>query len=342
LFPAFAAALLLAACSAREAPDSDAVSAAVGTAPLRRGELPDIVTAYGTAGPAADAVQVLNVPAAGQVLHWDVAPGSPVKRGQRLATFALAPSAVAAYRQAATALELATSQRSHVARLFEQRLATRDQLDQADKAWRDARSGLDALVRPQGRAATLEVAAPFDGTVAALSVAQGDALQPGVPLLSVQRDGGLVVVAGVERAEMARVRPGAPVALVPLDGGAPMHGRVRRLARVLDPRTRQLDVEVAPDGPPLAGEGFRADITVGRWQGWLLPRDALQGEEGHRYVFQVAGGKAVRVPVEVLGESDAVSVASGDLDPGRPLVTNGAAQLDDGRGGRVAGTYAGP
>jgi len=82
--------------------------------------------------------------------------------------------------------------------------------------------------------------------------------------------------------------------------------------------------------------GYRADITVGQWQGWLIPRDALVGDGHTWHVFQVAGGKAVNVPVTIVGESDTVSVVSGALDARRPLVVVGNAQLDDGMAVRAA------
>ncbi len=336
------AALALAACSGSETPEASAVNAAVSTMPVRQGSLPDLVVAYGAAGPAADAALVMNVQAAGRVTQWAVTPGTPVKRGQRLLSFELAPSAVAAYQQALSARKLAETQRAHTAELLAQQLATRDQLEQADKALKDAQANLDALVQQQGSAARLDLAAPFDGTVVTVDAAQGDVLQPGAPLLSVHRGDGLVITVGIERRAMERVKAGANVTLTPLDATAPMHGTVRRVAGALNPHTHQLDVEVVPDGTPVAGEGFRADIVVGQSQGWLLPRDAVLGDEEDRYVFQVADGKAVRVPVQVLGESDSTSVATGKLDPHRPLVTVGATQLDDGMAVRVEAPDAHP
>ncbi|WP_267225326.1 efflux RND transporter periplasmic adaptor subunit [Dyella silvae] len=334
------AALALAACSSGEAPEENAVSAAVTTVAPQQGSLPETVVAYGTAGPAADAAQVLNVQASGRVMRWNVTAGASVKRGQSLLTFALAPSAVAAYEQAVSAQKVAEAQRAHTAQLLSEQLATRDQMEQAEKALKDAQSNLDALVQQQGRSASMDITAPFDGTVVTVDAAQGDVLQPGAPLLSIQRGDGLVVTGGIERAAMGRVQVGAKVSLVPLDGSAPMHGTVRRVARALNPHTHQLDVELVPDGPLVNGEGFRAEIIVGQWQGWLLPRDALQGDESDRYVFQVADGKAVRVPVKVLGESDSISVASGKLDAKHPLVTEGATQLDDGMAVRTAAEAA--
>jgi RND family efflux transporter MFP subunit len=336
------AALALAACSASEPPDNASVSAAVSTVPVHQGSLPEWVVAYGTAGPAADAALVMSVQAAGRVTQWAVTPGTPVKRGQRLLSFELAPSAVAIYQQALSARTLAEAQRAHTAELLSQQLATRDQLEQADKALQDAKANLDALTQQQGSAAKIELAAPFDGTVVTVDAAQGDVLQAGAPLLSMQRGDGLVVTVGIERQAMSRVLAGAKVGLTPLDAAAPMQGTVRRVARALNPHTHLLDVEVVPDGTPVAGEGFRADIVVGQSQGWLLPRDAVQGDEADAHVFQVADGKAVRVLVHVLGESDSVSVASGALDAHRALVTVGATQLDDGMAVRIAAPDAHP
>lgn len=337
-----ATALMLAACGGSEAPDEAAVSAAVSTVPLRQGSLPALVSAYGTAGPAADAAQVVSVQAAGRVTQWAVTPGASVKRGQRLLGFELAPAAVAAMQQAQSALSVAQAARAHTAELFAQQLATRDQLALAEKAQGDAQSNLDALLQQQGKAARFDVTAPFDGTVVTVDAAQGDVLQPGAPLLSLQRGDGLVVTVGIERVALGQVTVGAKAELLPLDGGTAMHGTVRRVARALNPHTHQLDVEIVPDGALVNGEGFRADIVVGQWQGWLLPRDAVQGDEDDRYVFQVADGKAVRVPVKLLGESDTQSVASGELDAKRPLVTEGATQLDDGMAVRQPSAEAKP
>jgi len=332
----------LAACSHDEAADHVEVSAAVTTVPVRQGSVADTVTAYGSAGAATDAADVVSVQAAGRVTRWQVTAGAAVVHGQPLLTFTLAPSAVAAYQQAVTARTLAQAQYAHAQQLFSQQLATRDQLDQADKALRDAQSNLDALVQQRGRDASMHITAPFDGTVITIDAAQGDNLQAGAALLTLQRADGLVVTTGVEREAMARVKPGAKASLTPIDGGASIQGTVRRVARALDPHTHLLNVEIVPDGALVDGEGVRADIVVGQWQGWLLPRDAVQGDASDRHVFQVANSKAISVPVKVLGEANNVAVASGALDASRALVTEGATQLDDGMAVRVAAERAKP
>jgi RND family efflux transporter MFP subunit len=332
LFALFMATLPLAACSNGPGSDTAAgtVSALVTAQPPHQGSLPHIVTAYGTAVPALDATSVLSIRAEGHVTHLDVIAGAAIARGQRLLSFALAPSAVATYRQAATAVDVASSQRVHTAQLLAGQLATRDQLAQADKALSDARTALDALRKQQGDGATIELRAPFDGVVGTITAAQGDALPAGAPLLSVTRRDGVVVSVGIEPGTAPPVEPGDPVTLVPLGAGGAVAGEVVRVTHAMDPRTHLLGADIRPQGEVLVGMGYRAEVVVAQAKGWLLPRDAVIGDGQHWHVFQLAGGKAVQVPVTLVGESHDVTAVAGAIDPQRPIVTVGGTQLDDG------------
>jgi len=332
LFPLVA--LTLAGCGGSaadsDASSSDKVSAAVTTQPVHQGSLPDVVSAYGTAVPAIDAASTLSIQAEGAVTQFDVTAGTAVHRGQRLLTFTLSPTAAAAYQQARTALNVAQAAREHTAQLLAHQLATRDQLAQANKAASDARSALDALRKQQGDGRTTELRAPFDGIVSSIAATRGDTLQPGAALLSLARGGGVQVSVGLEMDPQHAPVPGDKVTLVPLGAGARVTGVVKRVAGMLDPHTHLQNADITPDGPVIAGMGYRADITIGQWRGWLIPRDALVEDGTAWQVFQVAGGKAVKVPVTLVGESDTVSVVSGALDAQRPLVVVGNTQLEDG------------
>ena len=331
-------ALTLAACgvATTDSGDSDKISAAVTTQAVHQGNLPDIISAYGTATPAIDAASTLNIQAEGAVTQFDVTAGIAVHRGQHLLTFTLSPAAAAAYQQARTALSVARAQREHTAQLLSHQLATRDQLAQADKAASDARSALDALRRQQGDGSTVELLAPVDGIVSSIAATRGDTLQPGAPLLSLARGGGVVVSVGIELDPQHAPVPGDKVMLVPLGAGASVTGVVKRVAGMLDTHTHLQNADITPDGTVIAGMGYRADITVGQWRGWLVPRDALVGDGSTWQVYQVADGKAVKIPVALVGESDTVSVVSGALDAQRPLVVVGNTQIDDGMAVRTA------
>jgi hypothetical protein len=145
-----------------------------------------------------------------------------------------------------------------------------------------------------------------------------------------------VVSVGIEPDPRHAAAPGDKVTLVPLGAGAPVTGTVLRVSGMLDAHTHLQNADIAPDGAVMVGMGYRADITVDQWRGWLLPRDALAGDATHLQVFQVADGKAVKVPVTVVGQSDTEAVVSGALDAQRPLVVVGNTQLDDGMAVRTA------
>ena len=332
-----AVATLLLSCMAAAA---DTPSVLVQVQAPQRGALPDSITAYGSATPAINGGMTLSVQAEGRVMRIAVNPGEAVHAGQTLLEFHLSAAATSTYEQAVTALALAQQEQARTRRLLAQQLATKDQQAQADKAVSDAQAALTALEQESGGKPRQIIAAPFDGVVGAIPVAQGDRVQPGSALVTVTRSGGLVVSVGVEPAQRGRLRLGQPVKLQPLlDGEAAIQGRLARIDHVLNPKTRLIDADVAVDadnsGELLQGAAFRASIQAGELKGWLVPRDAVLGDEQGDYLFQVADGKAVRVAVRRLGGDDERSVVDGPLDPQRPLVTLGNYQLGDGAAVRV-------
>jgi RND family efflux transporter MFP subunit len=306
-------------------------AALVQTVQPRRGVEPRTVAAYGSAAPSALAVHDLTLPQGGQVTTVQVVQGQAVKKGQTLLTFATAPSTVASYRQARTAVELAQAQRLHAVQLLAQQLATRDQLATADKALADARAQLAALAREGASRASVTIVAPSDGVVVATPVSAGDRPAAGAPLMTLSQSGGVQVSLGLQPAERSLIRYGQPVRLEPLGGGPEVTGRVIRVDSVLNPRSRLVDVDVyAPPGQALSGQAFRGVINVGELAGWRVPHEAVRVEEGRAFVFQIAGGKAHRVDVRVLQPGREIDLVDGPIESARPLVTAGAYQLVDG------------
>src|ERR1700722_6829552 len=86
---------------------AEEASVLVATMTPRQGSLPDIVTAYGTAGPALGSSMTVSLQSQGRVLRFDVTPGEAVKAGRPLLEFEVSQSALGAYRQAETALRTA-------------------------------------------------------------------------------------------------------------------------------------------------------------------------------------------------------------------------------------------
>lgn len=297
-----------------------------------------MLAAYGSAVPAATATRTLSVPQPGQVTRLMVTTGTTVRSGQPLVTFTATPTSVSSFTQAETALASAQRQRATTAQLLGQQLATRDQLAQTDKAVADATAALNALRAEGAGAAVRTLVAPFNGTVTAIPVTQGDRVQPGAPLITVARAGGIVVTAGIDPAQRTRVHVDAPTTLTRLTGGAPLHGRVVRVDSVLNPKTRQVDVDLSfPTGAILPGEALQVGIRVGEVRGWLVPHRAVVTATGSPHIFQIAGGKAIAVMVTDALATPEQDIVQGPLDAAKPLIVDGAYQVEAGDAVHVDG-----
>jgi RND family efflux transporter MFP subunit len=322
----------LAGCGAT-APDNQTPPVTqVTVTQARQGSLPTLIEAYGSAAPSGNGQQTISTPQPGQVVKLLVTQGVAVQAGQPLLVFAIAPTARSAFTQAADAVKAAQSQRESTAQLLSQQLATRDQLAQAEKALADARVQLAALRAEGAGSGTVTFRAPFAGVVATMPVAEGDRTQPGAALASVARSGSLVITTGVDPALRNQVRVGAEVRLARLNGGAIVTGHVVRVDSMLNPTTRQVDVDIVyPAGSFLSGEAVRAAIVTGQAQGWVVPHKAVTMDaDGKAMVFQVTGGKAHAVRVKVLVSTPESDVVFGQVVAGMPLVVDGAYQLSDG------------
>jgi len=332
--------LLLAGCGSSSSSSDPAPppSVLISVQRVSRGSAPEWVTAYGSAAPAISGSNTISVPQAGQVTRLAVTPGSAVRAGQLLAVFATDPSSVSSYKQAVTTLTAAQKQRATTEQLLTQQLATRDQLTQAEKAAADAQAALAALRQTGAGQPTRTLTAPFAGVITTVSVAQGDRTQSGAPLVTVARIGSIIATVGLDPALAARVRVGQEARVSHLNGGASIPGRVIRVDGVLNPKTRLIDVDLSlPSGALLPNEALKGEIAVGFTSGWIVPHRAVVTANGPTRVYQVVSGKAHAVPVNLLLPGEQVDVVDGPVDPNRPLIVDGAYQVEDGGAVRTGG-----
>jgi membrane fusion protein (multidrug efflux system) len=309
----------------------------IKTVPARPGELPDLVTAMGSIAPAVDGGLTIGALHDGRALALRVTPGERVTAGQPLIEFAASATVTSTYAQAANALSLAEAQRLHTQQLFQQQLATRDQLAQAEKAVRDAHAAVDALKAQGAGQSSQTLTAPFDGVVTTIAVAQGDRVLTGAPLLTVTRSDGFIATVGAELQDVPKIAAGQTARLTFIDGGKSVEGHVRRVDSVLNPKTRMVDVDIAiPPDAALSGQAVRASIQVGAIAGWRVPRSAVLTNADGAFLFQVAQGKAVRRNVQLMTSVGDEDLVRGALDAQAPIVTEGANQLDDGVAVRTA------
>ena len=174
--------------------------------------------------------------------------------------------------------------------------------------------------------------APFDGVVTAISVNRGDRISAGAPLMTLSRPDHLILSVGVEADALAEVKPDQPVHLTSLlPGRKPTDGKVKRIGLAVDPKTRQVPVFVElPDGMALSGENLKAGIEVGKFQGWVVPRDSIGSNARGRFIFQINEGHAKQVYVNIIGTVNSNSVVEGDLDSQKEIILSGNYQVNDG------------
>ncbi|MEP6688534.1 MAG: efflux RND transporter periplasmic adaptor subunit [Gemmatimonadales bacterium] len=272
--------------------------------------------------------------------------GQAVKRGQvlvRIDDTAVRDaylSAKAALRSAESTSQLARRNAERAARLQAGgAIAERD----VEDAETNATTAEGTLADAKARLASAEkqlsktvLRAPFAGTVANVTVSEGDIVQSGGPLLSVIVPTSLRLEASVPVEEIAAIKPGAEVSFT-VSGfeRRAFGGKIQRVSPAVDPTTRQVRVIVslANSGRALVA-GLFADgrVSIDRRQAVVVPRAAIDSRGIRPIVVRLKSGRVERVEVET-GLQDRVNervevrrgVAAGDT-----VLTGGAAGLAPG------------
>lgn len=261
-----------------------------------------------------------------------------VRAGARPEEIALARAQVDA---AAAEVEAAGSARDEVRLREADVAAARARLAQARAAVEGARSLLAG--------ATLE--APFDGTIARLSVELGQVASPALPAVTLVDTRNLWISAEIAGEDAAKVRADQEVAVtVSAYPGRRLRGRIVDLApqAELKPditlRTRIVRARVQLlEGADLLRPGLEVDIegestVVG--SALVVPSDALLFRENRNTVFVVEGGIARLREVRPGYSTYALTEILGGLGEGDLVVVAGKDGLADGRRVRIVRTVA--
>jgi HlyD family secretion protein len=168
-----------------------------------------------------------------------------------------------------------------------------------------------------------EIAAPFDALVIRRLAEPGAAVVPGSPLLQLVDPATVWVAVRVDEAALAQVQTGQP-ARIRLRSGETLGGRVLRIARQSDAATREVEVHVGFDAPPVRfaiDQEAEVRIETGRARGLSVPVSALLRDgDGRPGLLRVQDGRARFVPVTA-GASDGERVlVQGALAAGDTIV----------------------
>jgi RND family efflux transporter MFP subunit len=266
-----------------------------------------------------------------------VGAGYSFMAGARLGVLTPSAPTRAAYAQATSALQVAGAALEHTRQLLGEHLATRQQLEDAQKAESDARSALTAL-RAQGAGGPTTLRAPFAGVVTRVAAAPHALLTEGTVLLELAQSKGLALTVGVAPEDAGQIAPGNSAAVTAIGAQEPQTARVISRGALVDAASGLVPVRLAlPPGAWLPGESARAVITVGNVEGFVVPHEAvLVDDDGNAYVVQDKGGIAKIVHVMVLGSGEDRDTISGPLDATAPLVVDGNYQAQEGMKLRMA------
>ncbi len=279
------------------------ISVQVGALELKT--LHHYVTGYGdvTAAPATAnepaASAAVAAPVSGVVTAADVVQGQQVKQGQLLVTLN-SQSMTESYAKREVARQKM---------LFSQH-----------------NTSLKALQNAEAQLALLRVSAPLSGTVVAVNVKPGTAVDANTVLVRIVDLHRLAITTDIPAVESEALQPGQPMEVL---GTPKIQAGLSYVSPTVDPGDGAVMAWTAlPATSGLRpGQFVRIRIMVGTHQNVLAaPAEGVVSDlTGHSVISLVNGNEAIRVPVRAGYREDGwVEVSAPGLKPGDKVVTVGA------------------
>lgn len=353
---ALAAAILVAGCGSKDAPDPKKSAArpalTVTTTAPQQSALPLAIAANGNLMAWQEAVVGSEVSGL-RIAEVRVNVGDTVKRGDVLATFA-ADTIRAEVAQARANLAQADASAAEAVGNADRarRLEGTGALSEAEShqlltgektAQARVLAARAALQAQEVRLSQATLEAPDDGIVSSRTATVGAVVGAGTELFRLIRKGRLEWRAEVTSSELGRITPGT-LARITAASGAQLEGRVRSIGPTVDAqsRTALVYVDVKPLGGPASGSAragmfARGEFDLGTASALTVPQASVVVREGFSYVFRVNPDQRVAQvkvqPGRIAG--DRIEIVSG-LPADARIVANGAGFLHDGDLVRVA------
>jgi membrane fusion protein (multidrug efflux system) len=272
---------------------------------------------------------VIEAKISGRIERMLVVPGQAVKAGELLVQLHAA-EIQARSDQARAVREQAEREFRRKETLFKDKTISQSEFDVADSQLAVAEASVKEAETLLGY---FKVVAPFDGLVTAKRADVGDVAAPGKPLLEMEDPTTLRLEADVPEALMGKLSLGDKLSLRVPAIGAALEGTVGEIAPVADPNSRTFPVKLdLPRTTGLrSGQFGRLAVPVAEVNAIRVPAGAIIVRGQMEIAFVVVNGKAqmrlVKSGKHLEGETEIVS----GLNPGEPIVIEGAAQLLDGQ-----------
>jgi len=265
--------------------------------------------------------------------------GDLVKKGQMLLQIGRNKTAEAQLAATRQTLHESEAELRRIEQLVEAGAIPGAEVDGARSAYENARA---QLAKALESSEDYTIAAPWNGIVSRVYVAEGDYVAPRAPLLEIFDPNSLVVQFAVPEAQSTEVRNGLAVS-VNLDAhpGKTIPGKITRVYPQLDDKLRTRTVEATLSDPVvlLPGMFARIQVVLSRFaEAVTVPREAvLVGAQGESMTFVLRDGavqkRTVKTGIEKEGR---VQILSG-VEPGEQVVVAGNENLKDGTKVRIRG-----
>jgi membrane fusion protein (multidrug efflux system) len=308
--------------------------AQVETAAVEHKLISETLTAYGGVVAAPGKTHFVAVSFESRVKHILVSAGQVVNKGDILLQIEGTAASLLQLRQAEGTNAEARRELEQIKRRFELKLATNQELYQAEKAAADADLLLESL-RKQGVASASEIRSDSAGIVAKVDVEEGQVAAGGSPLIEIVPADDVAVKLGAEPEDIAKIAPGQKVTISMVnDPGSPaVEGTVRLVTQRVNPADRLVDVYVSlPPGTRLLLAAYvRGEIAITSRETWVVPRAAVLPDDSAFTLYLAQNDRAIERKVKLgLETATEVEILDSVLKEGDRVVTVGNRELSDG------------
>ncbi len=233
---------------------------------------------------------------------------------------------------------------SRIESLYEKKAATQKELDDIRAAYASAKARKHSAEEMKNEVDEMlkyaELRAPFDGVVTRKMRDAGDLANPGQPILEVENNSKLKIIAKVPENEVQNIEIGMPAQIQVEASSIGINGEytnstIDKIVSSADPMSRQFEIHVLLDNPEgKIRSGMFARISIGKAdKGTLLvPRLAVfrRGQLEGVYVVGAENRAHLRWIRTGVEQDQQIEILSG-LNPGEDVVVEGAASLLDGQ-----------
>jgi RND family efflux transporter MFP subunit len=317
----------------------------VTTAPAQMGNIRAVIHATGDVNPGPGAELLVTAPEPARITEILKAEGDRVRRGDVLVRFEIpslnaeVASKGAEVTAADARVRTAKVNQARLQDLFSRGVASRKEVEDADRELAEAQSTLSQAQARQGASQTLAnrttVTATFDGVVAKRSHNPGDMVDAAAtdPVLRIIDPARLQVDASIPIPDLSRIVVGSSARVILGGDQAPVPMKVASRPAAVEPGTAAAPVRLTFLSPPTLAVGTPVQVEIDAEEHVgvvLVPVEAIVRESDETAVFVAVANKAQRRPV-VLGITDAThaEIKSG-VKAGEQVIVHGQAGLPGG------------